>query len=49
MLRKKISLAVLLVGAVVSGSIGTANASSCAPLVGHGLWTRKALSPSCGL
>ena len=34
MLRKKISLAVLVVGAVVSGPISTASAASCEPLVG---------------
>ena len=34
MLRKKILLAALVVGAVFSGPIGTASASSCAPLEG---------------
>src|SRR5262245_15233913 len=41
MLRKKMSLAVLLVGAVVLGAIGTARASSCAPLVGTWLVDTK--------
>jgi hypothetical protein len=45
MLRKKMSLAVLLVGAVVLGSIGTASASSCAPLVGTWLVDTKSTVP----
>lgn len=46
MLRKKMSLAVLLVGAVVSGSIGTASASSCAPLVGTWLVDTRSTVPA---
>ena len=41
MLRRKMSLALLLVGAVVLGSVGTARASSCAPLVGAWLVDTK--------
>jgi hypothetical protein len=45
MLRKKMSLAVLLVGAVVSGPISTASASSCASLVGTWLVDTKSTVP----
>ena len=46
MLRKKMSLAVLLVGAVVFGFIGTASASqACAPLVGTWLVDTKSTVP----
>ena len=45
MLRKKMSLGVLLVGAVISGSIGTASASSCAPLKGTWLVDTKSTVP----
>src|SRR5262245_19918030 len=44
MLRKKICLAALLVGPLVLGSIGTASASSCEPVVGTWLVGTKSIT-----